>query len=156
MRSSKLAVAAVVAILAIFVGSAIAAHRPRPTVDFVSRGRVGHLDASNQRVKVERTKGSADHAVAGITFGPRSSIGWHRHPGVVLVTVVSGRLQVWHSNCKKTVYEAGDSFYEEGDVHLARNVWDVDTVIYATWIMPSWKPALTVPVDAPRGCSHIH
>jgi hypothetical protein len=50
------------------------------------------------------------------------------------------------------VFEAGDGFYEEGDVHLARNIWDVDTVLYATWIMPSHKQNLTVPVETPRGC----
>ena len=155
MRSSKLAMAAVVAIVAFFVGTAIAAHRSPPTVEFASRGRIGHLDASNQRVRVERTKGSADHAVVELTFTPGSSTGWHKHPGVVLVTVASGRLQHWE-NCTKTVYEAGDSFVEEGRKGLARNVWDVDTKVYATWIMPSWKPALTVPADAPRGCSHIH
>ncbi len=116
---------------------------------------MGHLDASNQRVKVERTKGSADHAVAQITFGPGSSSGWHRHPGVVLVTVASGRLQHVEANCHKEVFRAGDSFVEEGDIHVARNLWDVDAVVHVTWILPSWKQALSVPVDAPRGC-HIH
>ena len=157
MRPSKLALFALVAVIGIFVGTAIAAHRPPPTVDAVARGRIGHLDASNQRVRVERTKGSADHAVVELTFTPGSSTGWHKHPGVVVVTVASGRLQHWTGpNCTKKVYEAGDSFVEQGHKGLARNVWDVDTKVYATWIMPSWKPALTVPVDPPKGCSHIH
>ncbi len=145
-------VAALVALVAILAGTAIASHRLSSTVNFVSRGRVGHLDASKQRVRVERTQGSADDVVAGITWPPGAFIGWHRHPGVVLVTVVSGRLQVAHPDCEKTMYEAGDSFYEQGGVHLARNIWDVDTVVYATWIMPSWKQTLTVPVDAPEAC----
>ena len=155
MRPSKLALFALVAVVGIFVGTAIAAHRPPPTIDSVSRGRIGHLDASNQRVRVERTKGSADHAVVALTFTPGSSTGWHTHPGVVLVTVASGRLQHW-IGCNKTVYEAGESFVEQGHVGLARNVWDVDTKVYATWIMPSWKQALTVPAAAPSGCSHVH
>ena len=155
MRPSKLTMLALVAILGIFIGTAIAGHRPSPTVDFAARGRVGHLDASNQRVKVERTKGSADHAVVGLTFVPGASTGWHRHPGVVLVTVASGRLQVVHTDCEKTVYEAGESFYEEGDVHVARNVWDEDTVIYATWIMPSGEQDLTIPASTPEDCQ-IH
>jgi mannose-6-phosphate isomerase-like protein (cupin superfamily) len=160
VKSSKLALFALVAVVGILVGTAIAAHRPPPTVEFVARGTIGHLDASNQRVKVKRLadargRRSADHAVVELTFAPGSSTGWHKHPGVVLVTVASGRLQHWE-NCTKTVYEAGDSFVEQGHVGLARNVWDVDTKVYATWIMPSWRPALTVPVDAPRGCSHIH
>ena len=87
MKHSKLALLALVAILAVFVGTAIAAHRPPPTVEEVARGRIGHLDASNQRVRVERTKGSADHAVVELTFTPGSSTGWHTRPGVMLVTV---------------------------------------------------------------------
>jgi quercetin dioxygenase-like cupin family protein len=152
MRPSKLMLVAAVAILAIFVGTAIAAHRPPPTVEFVSRGRVGPLDASNQRVRVERTRGSADHAVVGLTFTPGSSTGWHRHPGVVLVTINSGRIQHVDSDCNREVFEAGDTFVEEGGIHIARNLWDEDAVVYATWIMPSWKEALTVPTPAPRGC----
>ena len=155
MRISRLTAIVLVAFLAFFVGTAVASHRPPPTIDFASRGRIGHLDASNQRVRVERTKGSADHAVVALTFTPGSSTGWHTHPGVVLVTVASGRLQHW-IGCNKTVYEAGDSFVEQGHVGLARNVWDVDTKVYATWIMPSWKQALTVPAAAPTGCSDIH
>lgn len=155
MRPSRLALFALVAVVGIFVGTAIAAHRPLPTVEFASRGRVGHLDASNHHVKVKRTTGSADHAVAAITFTPGSSSGWHKHPGVVLVTVASGQLELWKTNCTKKVYEAGDTFIEAGGARLARNVGDVDAKVYATWIMPSWRQALTVPVDAPRDCN-IH
>ena len=141
------------AILAVFVGTALAAP-PTPTIEFVARGTVGHLDAENSGVEVER-KGSADHVVASITFPPGSSISWHKHPGVVLVTVGSGKLQVIHEDCERQVFEAGDSFYEEGDVHFARNRGNVDTVIYATWIIPTKTPAdgLTIPVDAPEDCN---
>jgi quercetin dioxygenase-like cupin family protein len=133
-------------------------HRPCSTTfpdDRVcARGTVGHLDANNSGVEVER-KGSADHVVASITFPPGSSIPWHSHPGVVLVTVGSGKLQVIHEDCERQVFEAGDSFYEEGDVHFARNRGNVDTVIYATWIIPTKTPAdgLTVPADAPEDCN---
>jgi quercetin dioxygenase-like cupin family protein len=141
------------AAVGLLVGTAIAAPPP-PTISFAARGTVGTLDAENQGVQVERERGSADHVVAGITFSPGSSIGWHRHPGVVLVTVASGRLQVFHSDCERHVYKAGDSFYEEGDVHLARNRGKVDAVIYATWIIPTGTPTdgLTIPVDPPEGC----
>jgi len=152
MRISRLTAAVLVAVLAFFVGTAVASHRPPPTVDFASRGRVGHLDISNQHVRVERTKGSADHAVVGLRFPPGSSNGWHRHPGVVLVTVATGRLQIVNPDCDKTVYGPGDSFTEEGGVQIARNIWDEDTVVHVTFIVPSWKQALTVPVDTPEGC----
>jgi quercetin dioxygenase-like cupin family protein len=140
-------------VLGIFVGTALAAP-PSPTVEFVARGTVGHIDAQNDGVEVQR-EGSADHVVASITFPPGSKIGWHTHPGVVLVTVGSGKLQVVHEDCEREVFEAGESFYEAGDVHLARNRGSVDTVIYATWIIPTKTPVdgLTVPADAPEGCN---
>jgi quercetin dioxygenase-like cupin family protein len=143
-----------VAILAVFVGNAFAAP-PTPTIEFVARGTVGHLDAKNSGVEVERERGSADHVVAKITFPPGSSVGWHTHPGVVLVTVTSGEFTLIHENCKRQVFEAGDSFYEAGDVNLARNRGNVDTVVYVTWIIPTKTPAdgLTIPADTPEGCN---
>lgn len=140
------------AALALFVGTALAAP-PSPTIDFVARGTVGHLDAENDRVEVERERGSADHVVASVTFPPGSKIGWHYHPGVVLVTVGSGKIQLVHEDCEREVFEAGDTFVEEGDVHLARNRGNVDAVLYVTWIIPTKTAELTVPVDAPEDCN---
>jgi quercetin dioxygenase-like cupin family protein len=85
-----LIIGSVVAVV-VLVGSALAA-AAGPSIDFVARSTLGSLDASNNGVEVNRDR-SADHVVAGITFPPGSSIGWHKHPGVVLVTVVSGSLQ---------------------------------------------------------------
>jgi quercetin dioxygenase-like cupin family protein len=155
MNRRMYVIVAAAAAVGLWIGTALAAPPP-PTISFAARGTVGTLDAENQGVQVERERGSADHVVAGITFSPGSSIGWHKHPGVVLVTVASGRLQVFHADCERHVYKAGDSFYEEGDVHLARNRGKVDAVIYATWIIPTSTPTeggLTIPVDPPEGCS---
>ena len=153
MNRKVLVFIALALLVGLFVGSALAA-QPSPSISFAARGTIGHIDAENQGVEVERERGSADHVVAQITFPPGASIGWHKHPGVVLVTVASGRLQVFHTDCERQVYKAGDSFYEEGDVHLARNRGKVDTVIYATWVIPTATPAdgLTIPVDPPEGC----
>ena len=138
--------------LALFVGTALAAP-PSPSISFVARGTLGPLDAANQGVEVERG-GSADHAVVGLTFSPGSSTGWHRHPGVVLVTVASGRIQHIDTDCEREIFHAGESFFEEGDVHLARNPGTEDAVVYATWVIPTKTPAdgLTIPEDAPKGC----
>lgn len=140
--------------LAVFIGTALAAP-PSPTIDFAARGTVGQLDAENDGVEVERERGSADHVVAKITFPPGSQITWHRHPGVVLVTVASGRFQVIHADCEREDFTTGETFVEEGRVHLGRNPGNVDTVVYVTWIIPTKTPAdgLTVPVDPPKGCN---
>ncbi len=138
---------------ALLVGTALAAS-PGPTVSFVARGTVGSLDAKHQGVEVERERGSADHVVASITFPPGSSTGWHTHPGVVLVTVGSGRIQELDADCEREVFEAGESFVEAGDVHVARNPGKVDAVVYVTWVIPTRTPAdgLSVPADRPESC----
>jgi quercetin dioxygenase-like cupin family protein len=150
-RMHYLIIGSVVAVV-VLVGSAFAA-APGPNIDFVARSTLGSLDASNNGVEVNRDR-SADHVVAGITFPPGSSIGWHKHPGVVLVTVVSGSLQHVDANCERETFHAGEGFVEEGDVHLARNVGDKNAVVYATWIIPTRTAAdgLTIPKDAPKGC----
>ncbi len=59
------------------------------------------------------------------------------------------------ANCEREVFEAGETFVEEGDVHLGRNRGKVDAVVYVTFMIPTKTPAdgLTIPVDAPKGCN---
>ena len=153
MKRKKYVVMALGAALALWIGTAFAQQPVRPTVNFAARGTVGRLDAEHQRVEVERRNSLADHAVVGLTFPPGSSSGWHTHPGVVLVTVVSGRLQLIDAHCEREVYEAGETFVEDGHVALARNRGTEDTVVYATWIMPKRAELLTIPADQPKGCN---
>ncbi len=65
----------------------------------------------------------ANTIVAGFTFGPNSSTGWHTHPGKTLVTVKSGTFTVYHArDCEPKVYEPGDAFVElPSTVHVGRN-----------------------------------
>ena len=64
-----------------------------------------------------------DTVVADFTFGPRSSTGWHTHPGKTLVIVKSGTFTVYHaSDCSRHVYGPGDAFVElPTTVHVGRN-----------------------------------
>lgn len=139
--------------VALLVGSALAA-APSPSINFAARSTLGSLDAENGGVEVHRDR-SADHAVVGLTFPPGSSTGWHKHPGVVLVTIASGSIQHIDADCERETFQAGEGFVEEGHVHLARNVGNKTAVVYATWIIPTRTAAdgLTIPQDAPKGCN---
>ena len=66
-----------------------------------------------------------------------------------------GTVQVIHADCEREVFEPGETFVEEGGVHLGRNRGNVNAVVYVTFIIPSKTPAdgLTIPVDAPEGCN---
>ena len=48
--------------------------------------------------------------------------GWHTHPGMVAVTVVSGTVQWYDHDCKPTIYKAGDSWTEGSRVHYFKNI----------------------------------
>lgn len=99
-----------------------------------------------------RTHGSTDHAVAVINVAPGGSSGWHRHPGVTLVTVQSGTLTRYDSECNRTEFTAGQSFWEAGpNPLLVRNETHHNVVNYVTFIVPTGAP---LRIDTPNpGCS---
>ena len=154
LKRKLIVLAALGALLATVVPAALATAPPGPAASFLVRGSAGHVDADNQGVEVERERGNVDHAVASLTFEQGSSSGWHSHPGVVLVTVQSGALQLLNRRCEKEVIETGESFVEEGGTHLARNIRSEDAVVYVTFIIPANTPAdgLSIPKQPPPGC----
>ena len=85
-----------------------------------------------------QTKGSVDFAQSTVTIDPLGNSGWHSHPGVVLVTVTSGTVTFYQSDCSFTRYPAGSSFVESnGATGLARNESaSVPAVVYVTYVVP--------------------
>jgi quercetin dioxygenase-like cupin family protein len=114
------------------------------------------LDVKHNHVVVQKTFGSADFATIQITWAPGTSSGWHHHPGVVLVSVVSGSVRVYHSDCEFTTYSAGDAFVEASDqAHLVRNDGSVEAMAYATFIVPTRTAPTGLRIDDPQpaGCA---
>jgi len=85
-----------------------------------------------------QTKGSVDFAQSTVTIDPLGNSGWHSHPGVVLVTVTSGTVTFYQSDCSFSRYPAGSSFVESnGATGFARNESSTDpAVVYVTYIVP--------------------
>ena len=85
-----------------------------------------------------QTKGSVDFAQSTVTIDPLGNSGWHSHPGVVLVTVTSGTVTFYQSDCSFIRYRAGSSFVESnGATGFARNESTTDpAVVYVTYIVP--------------------
>jgi quercetin dioxygenase-like cupin family protein len=92
-----------------------------------------------------------DHVVQQIVWGAGSSSGWHRHPGVVLVTVQSGTLVFYDSECRVKTYTAGQTFWESGQrAGLVRNETSADATVHATYLVPAGAP---LRIDLPNpGC----
>jgi quercetin dioxygenase-like cupin family protein len=78
---------------------------------------------SGQRFKVElETEGPSTMSTQDGAYGPGGHNGWHSHPGMVAVTLVSGAIQWFDENCEETDYKAGDSWTEGSQMHYFRVV----------------------------------
>src|SRR5918992_1905452 len=139
---------------ALFLSTALA-QAPTITSKLLVRGKVGKLNARNGGVVVKRKVGSADVVLNRFVFQPGSSNGWHKHPGVALVTVKSGALQIVNHHCRKKVYRKGQVYVEQGHKHLGRNRGNKKAVVLVTFIVPTKVPSdgLFIPRDPPQGCN---
>ena len=73
--------------------------------------------------------------VPGISsYAPGQSSGWHRHPGLHLVTVVSGTLTVYDRECTAATYGAGQEYVGGEEPHLARNESEVTLEMAVTYL----------------------
>jgi len=152
---SKRLIVTIVAILAAAVSVTVALATPAlgtVTATLFARGTLTSPVRANANGIVLRTDHSTDHAVQEIVFGPGATSGWHRHPGVVLVTVKTGALQHYEANCGSETASAGQSFWESGShATIVRNATAHNTVVYVTYIAPTGAP---LRIDMPNpGCS---
>jgi quercetin dioxygenase-like cupin family protein len=84
-----------------------------------------------------------------LTIAPNGHTGWHRHPGPVLVTVVSGTFRYQHTDCSYTDYGPGQTVVDTGEhVHIGRNPSATDsTSLSITYLVPVGVP-LRIEADA--------
>jgi hypothetical protein len=61
--------------------------------------------------------------------------GWHSHAGIVIVTLTSGSIDWYDSECKKTTYKAGDTWSEGSQVHSFRVTGTTGVQLVATFII---------------------
>jgi quercetin dioxygenase-like cupin family protein len=69
--------------------------------------------------------------------------GWHAHPGMVVVTVLSGTIQWYDANCRPTAYNAGDSWTEGSQEHYFRNIGSGTAQLTAVFITAKGVPYRT-------------
>ena len=96
-----------------------------------------------------------DVVTATVTFDPLGSSGWHAHPGLVVVTVVSGSVVEYDEDCEATVQAAGSAFVESGrDAGLVRNEsTTTPAVVSTTFIVPKGTSNTALRIDkANPGC----
>ncbi|SDK74068.1 cupin domain-containing protein [Natronorubrum texcoconense] len=110
-------------------------------------------DATDDPVADGDTDGAVDDAVvvdledastvivAEVTWTEGGTSGWHRHPGVSIVNMVEGEVEVtWEHDCIPRTYAAGESFFDPGEVHTADS--DGGAAAYVTFLgIPDGEPA---------------
>lgn len=107
---------------------------------------------NSDRIKFQ-TKDDTAVRVQKLTFSAGGYTGWHHHPGIVIVTVREGTIQMMHSDCSVHEYGPGSAhgsvFVEgEGRVHNASAAGGA--VVYATYVAPNpAAPVFRLEDDAP-------
>lgn len=98
--------------------------------------------------------GSATMIVQRVTIAPGGTSGWHSHPAVSHVFVLSGVGTLYGPDCSSTTYPAGTSFTEEpGHVLLLRNEGTEPLVNHVVFVgVPAGQSART-DEPAPAGCN---
>jgi quercetin dioxygenase-like cupin family protein len=151
IRSPLLAIVLVLVV----AGTALATGATNFQGTITSRATLSHsTEATTHEVKLE-TKGPVDFVTATVNIAAGGSSGWHSHPGIVLVSVVSGSLVFYDSHCRAIVHAAGSAFVESGNHSgLVRNEsTTTPAVVYVTYLVPGGTPNAGLRIDKPNpGC----
>jgi len=83
------------------------------------------------------TQGAANFIVQDVIFAPGGTTGWHKHPGVLLLSLTadSGSINWYDANCVKHVYNAGDSWTEGTTLHDVVNTSSSNAHFVVTYIV---------------------
>jgi len=112
-----------------------------------------HLNSD--RVKFQ-TKDPTDVRIQELIFAPGGYSGWHHHPGVVIVTIESGSLTLWESDCSSQTYGPGlpnGAVFAEGGDSPQQVVAGADgATVYAVFVAPSNDPPITRLEDDEVSC----
>jgi quercetin dioxygenase-like cupin family protein len=116
----------------------------------------GPFDPMNVKVKTDgidarlHSKDVANLLVVKFNVAPGGTSGWHTHPGMSLVTVISGEITLYEASlCTARRLTAGQTFVDEGGdhVHLVRNETASPTQLGAVQLVQPGVPGRT---DRPR------
>jgi quercetin dioxygenase-like cupin family protein len=112
------------------------------------------VQLNSDRIKFQ-TKDPTVVRVASVVFDASrgtSTSGWHHHPGFVIVSVKSGSVTVWNSECSQTTYGAGTAFVESGD-DPAQVTSAGGATNYVTSVVPNVNPLVFRIDDNPPPCA---
>jgi hypothetical protein len=157
-RLKKKRTAAIVGIAVIgTVAAAVALGSPGSNVaitTFVTANFDHAVHLNSDRVKFQ-TKGPTDVRMQKLVFSAGGRSGWHHHPGIVIVTVESGALTLWESDCSSQTYGPGlpnGAVFAEGGDSPQEVTTAGGATVYAMFVAPSNDPPITRVEDDAVSC----
>lgn len=150
----KLTVALSAAIALGLIGSEVALGTPG------SPGIVATIVARGTADDKVKTRGNQpyDVVVQRISIPAGGYTGWHTHPGMAVVVVMSGTLTIYHGDdrtCTPHRFTAGQVFLDQGygSVHIGRNEGATTLELSTTYLDVSVGQPFRIDAPAPGNCS---
>ncbi|MDQ4068873.1 MAG: cupin domain-containing protein [Actinomycetota bacterium] len=98
------------------------------------------------------TLSARDVSVVTQVYEAGEDSGWHSHPGIHAVAVISGVLTVYDSQCQRHTFEPGRPYVGGQQPHLVRNETDGPVTLAVTFLNPSAPTGSTEHLAPPAGC----
>ena len=99
------------------------------------------------------TLAARDVSVVTQVYEPGETSGWHLHPGIHAVAVLSGVLTVYDGDCRRQTFEPGHPYVGGQQVHLVRNETDAPVTMIVTYLNPTVPANSSRHVPPPAGCA---
>lgn len=99
------------------------------------------------------TLSARDVSVVTQVYEPGQNSGWHAHPGIHAVAVLSGTLTVYDGECQRQTFEAGQPYVGGQLPHLVQNETDAPVTMAVTYLSPAEHGMSTEHTAGPAGCN---
>jgi hypothetical protein len=157
-RIAVILIAAVIMAVTIHTGLVLATTSTGSST-LVGRGTYDEFKIKREMPGLEldlKARTDVDIATQIITFKPGTDSGWHKHPGPVFISVVSGTMTFYDSDdsdCSPVVVTAGHGFVDLGlHAHIARNESGLPATNVVTYFVPVGAPLRIDQTPAPSNC----
>jgi len=87
------------------------------------------------------TDGPSTITVQEAAYSATGQNGWHSHPGLVIVTLISGMIVWYNANCEPTTYHAGDAWMEGSQEHAFKVVGTTGIQLSAVYVIAKGEAA---------------
>jgi hypothetical protein len=158
MRRSRLIRSLLIATLALTIpfGVVLATMGTGVVGSIIGRGTIDarvHGEFSGFDLIVRK---DVDVVTQSLTIAPGGHTGWHKHPGVAVVTITAGTLTfitARDTHCMGHPYTVGETFVDRGrETHIGRNLGTVPVTLSVTYFVPLGAEIRTDQPDPGTGC----